>query len=102
MRLSGSWLRRSAPNISVEPVIKQLDPVRDEISGRIYEFYLFHLRWLGGEIRLNDEHTGYAWVNRHDYKNYPVMRGVDIDLLYLDIWPEGIHNRGLNSIRTGL
>ena len=74
-------------DISVEPV-QQLDPVRDEISGSIYEFYLFHLRWLGGEIRLNDEHTDYAWVNRHDYKNYPVMRGVDLDLLYLDIWPE--------------
>ncbi len=74
-------------DVSVEPV-QQLDPVRDEISGRIFEFYLFHLRWLGGEITLNDEHTDYAWVNRHDYQNYPVMRGVDLDLLYLDIWPE--------------
>jgi 8-oxo-dGTP pyrophosphatase MutT (NUDIX family) len=74
-------------DISVEPV-KQLDPVRDEISGKIYEFYLFHLRWLDGKIKLNHEHTDYAWVNRDDYKNYPVMRGVDLDLLYLDIWPE--------------
>ena len=73
-------------DISVE-LARQLDPVRDEISGRIYEFYLFHLRWLGGEIRLNHEHTDYAWVNRHDYKHYPVMRGVDLDLLYLEIWP---------------
>ena len=73
-------------NISVEP-IRHLEPVRDEISGRIYEFYLFHLHWLGGEIRLNHEHTDYAWVNRHDYKHYPVMRGVDLDLLYLEIWP---------------
>ena len=73
--------------ISVEPV-KQLDPVRDEISGRIFEFYLFHLRWLGGEITLNHEHTDYAWVSRHDYKNYPVMRGVGLDLLYLDVWPK--------------
>ena len=73
-------------DISVEPV-KQSAPIRDEISGRIFEFYLFHLLWLGGEIRLNHEHTDFAWVNRHDYKNYPVMRGVDLDLLYLDIWP---------------
>ncbi len=73
--------------ISVETV-KQLAPVRDEISGKIHEFYLFHLRWLGGEITLNHEHTGYAWVSRHDYKNYPVMRGVGLDLLYLDIWPK--------------
>ena len=73
--------------ISVEPV-KQIDPVRDEISGRIYEFYLFHLRWLSGEITLNHEHTDYAWVSRHDYKNYPVMRGVGLDLQYLGIWPK--------------
>ena len=73
-------------NISVE-LIRHLTPVRDEITGNIYEFYLFHLRWVGGEIRLNHEHTDYAWVNRHDYKHYPVMRGVDLDLLYLDIWP---------------
>ena len=73
-------------NISVE-LIRHLAPVRDEIIGNIYEFYLFHLRWMGGEIRLNHEHTDYAWVNRHDYKHYPVMRGVDLDLLYLDIWP---------------
>ena len=73
-------------NISVE-LIRHLAPVRDEITGKIYEFYLFHLRWMGGEIRLNHEHTDYAWVNRHVYKHYPVMRGVDLDLLYLDIWP---------------
>ena len=65
-----------------------IEPVRDEISGRTFEFYLFHLLWLGGEIRLNHEHTDFAWVNRHDYKNYQVMRGVDLDLLCLDIWPE--------------
>ena len=73
-------------NISVE-LIRHLAPVRDEITGNINEFYLFHLRWMGGEIRLNHEHTDYAWVNRHDYKHYPVMRGVDLDLFYLDIWP---------------
>ena len=73
-------------DISVE-LARQLEPVRDEISGRVYEFYLFHLRWLGGEIRLNHEHTDYAWVNRHEYKHYPVMRGVDLDLHYLEIWP---------------
>ena len=73
-------------DISVEPV-KQITPVRDHISGRIYEFYLFHLRWLGGNITLNHEHTDYAWVNRYGYHRYPVMRGVDLDLLYLDIWP---------------
>ena len=73
-------------DISVQ-LVRQLNPVRDKFSGHVYEFYLFHLRWVGGEIRLNHEHTDYAWVNRHDYKHYPVMRGVDLDLLYLDIWP---------------
>ncbi|MDE0283904.1 MAG: NUDIX domain-containing protein [Gammaproteobacteria bacterium] len=74
------------PDISVEP-IKQHEPVRDEIAGEIYEFHLFHLRWLGGEIRLNHEHTDYAWVSRDDYRHYPVMRGVDLDLRYLNVWP---------------
>lgn len=74
------------PDISVE-FIKRHEPVTDEIAGKIYEFHLFHLRWLGGEIRLNHEHTDYAWVNRDDYRHYPVMRGVDLDLLYLDVWP---------------
>ena len=82
---------------SVE-VIRRLEPVRDRISGRIYEFYLFHLRWLGGDIRLNHEHTDYAWVNRHDYKHYAVMRGVDLDLLYLDIWP----GEYLTAEKTGI
>ena len=80
-------LEEIGAGVSVEPV-KRIEPVRDEINGSEYEFYLFHLRWLGGEIRLNHEHTDYAWVNRHDYKNYPVMRGVGPDLLYLGIWPE--------------
>ena len=74
--------------------------MRDEISGKIYEFYLFHLRWLGGEITLNHEHTDFAWVNRCDYKNYPVMRGVHLDLLYLDIWPrEYIWGQSKNTLK---
>ena len=84
-------------DISVE-LVRQLDPVSDEFSGRVYEFYLFHRRWLGGKVKLNHEHTDYAWVNRYDYKSYPVMRGVDLDLLYLDIWP-GEH---LNAEKTSV
>ena len=74
-------------DISVQAV-KRHGPVRDEIDGKVYEFYLFHLRWLGGGIRLNHEHTDYAWVSRDEYRRYPVMRGVDLDLRYLDVWPE--------------
>ena len=74
-------------------LIRQLAPVRDEIPGKIYEFYLFHLRWLAGKVKLNHEHTAYAWVNRHDYINYPAMRGVDLDLFYLEIWPREYLNQ---------
>lgn len=77
----------TGPGVSVE-LIKRHGPVTDEIAGKIYEFHLFHLRWLGGEIRLNHEHTDYAWVSRDDYPRYPVMKGVDLDLLYLNVWPE--------------
>ena len=83
---SRELIEEIGPGISVEP-IKRHEPVRDEIAGKIYEFHLFHLRWLDGEIRLNHEHTDYAWVSRDDYRHYPVMRGVDLDLLCLDVWP---------------
>ena len=84
---SRELIEEIGPGISVE-TIKRHEPVRDEIAGKTYEFHLFHLRWLGGEIRLNHEHTDYAWVSRDAYRRYPVMRGVDLDLRYLNVWPE--------------
>ena len=78
--------------ISVE-LLNQLEPVRDNHFDGVYEFHLFHLRWHGGEISLNQEHTDYVWVSRHDYKNYPVMKGVDLDLFYLKIWPKEYLNQ---------
>lgn len=73
-------------NFALEP-IKDFGPVRDSFYGGVYEIYLFHFLWLGGEIRLNHEHTDYAWVDRHAYKRYRVMDGIDEDIRYLDIWP---------------
>jgi len=65
-----------------------IGPVRDSYYGGIYEIYLYHHHWLDGEVRLNHEHTQYAWVDRNSYKNYPVMDGIDEDIRYFDIWPE--------------
>jgi len=79
-------------DISLEPV-KHLQPVRDRHYGGCYEFYLFHLRWIDGKITLNHEHTDFAWVNKEDYKSYDVMRGVDEDLLYLQVWPRDYLNQ---------
>ncbi len=67
--------------------ITDIGPVRDTHYGGIYEIYLFHFTWQTGSIRLNHEHTDYAWVGREDFKSYKVMDGVDEDILYLDIWP---------------
>jgi 8-oxo-dGTP pyrophosphatase MutT (NUDIX family) len=64
-----------------------LGPVRDSFYGGIYEVHLFHYRWLGGGITLNHEHTAYAWVGPEEYRNYPVMDGMDEDIAYLKIWP---------------
>jgi len=69
-------------DISLAPV-KHLQPVRGQLCG--YEFYLFHLRWIDGKVTLNHEHTDFAWVNKADYKSYDVMKGVDEDLLYLQV-----------------
>ncbi len=67
-------------------LIKYFGPVRDTFYGGIYELYLFHQQWLNGNIHLNHEHTDYAWVDRDEYKSYPIMDGIDEDLIYLNIW----------------
>ena len=77
---------------SIEP-IKEFGPVRDSFYGGIYEIYLFHSLWLGGDIRLNHEHTDYVWLNRYEYKNYRVMDGIDEDIRYLNIWPSEYLNQ---------
>lgn len=70
----------------IKPV-NRYGPVRDTWYGGIYEVHLFHFRWLGGTVRMNREHTDYAWVTKEAYRDYAVMDGVDEDLYYLDIWP---------------
>ncbi len=50
--------------------------------------HLWHMLWLGGEIRLSSEHTEYAWVDLTDYMALDVMPGVDGDLTHFGIWPE--------------
>lgn len=73
-------------------LVKCLGPIRDRLYGGRYEVHLFHLRWEGGEVILNREHTAAAWVGAEDYRRYPVMDGIDEDLLYLGIWPRSVLN----------
>ena len=68
--------------------VNQLGPLRDTFYGGIYQIYLFHQHWISGTVRLNHEHTEYAWVNKENFNNYSVMDGIDEDLLYLNIWPK--------------
>ncbi len=70
----------------------RLGPVRDTRYGGIYEIHLFHWDWLGGAIRLNEEHTDYAWVASAGYRDLEVMDGVDEDISLLRIWPDGVLN----------
>ena len=70
-----------------------LGPIRDKHYGGVYEIHLYHLLWQRGEIRLNHEHSEYAWVSRRDYKQYAVMDGIDQDLYLLNIWPLSCLNR---------
>jgi len=82
--------RELVEEIGPEHILKPVSsvgPVRDTQYGGIYEIYLYHYRWQYGTVKLNHEHTGYAWVGREDFRSYDVMGGVDEDILYLGIWP---------------
>ena len=67
--------------------------VRDSFYGGLYEIYLFHYRWLEGEIMLNPEHIDFAWVSCARYREFEVMDGIDEDLAYLNIWPRECLNQ---------
>ncbi|MFQ5658899.1 MAG: NUDIX hydrolase [Gammaproteobacteria bacterium] len=73
-------------------LVNQMGPLYDSFYGGIYRIYLYHYRWLQGEIELNDEHTDYAWVGKQAFKDYDVMDGIDEDLHYLGIWPRNCLN----------
>ncbi|RTZ59688.1 MAG: hypothetical protein DSZ33_03990 [Gammaproteobacteria bacterium] len=68
-------------------LIRELGPVSDTWYGGRFEIWLFHWRWQGGDIRLNHEHTEYAWVSSDQYRGYAVVDGVDEDLAWLEVWP---------------
>ena len=68
-------------------LVNEYGPVSDSFYGGNYRIYLYHYRWLDGEVLLNHEHTDYAWVSKEQFRNYDVMDGMDEDLLYLNIWP---------------
>lgn len=73
-------------------LLNRLGPVRDTFYGGVFEIHLFHYRWHGGVVSLNDEHSAYAWVGRDDYRAYPVMDGIDEDIAYFGIWPRRFLN----------
>jgi 8-oxo-dGTP diphosphatase len=81
--------------------LSSMGPVRDSYYGGIYEIYLFHRRWLNGDVKLNHEHTAFAWVRREKYKDYPVMDGIDEDIRYFNIWPSKLLNTERLPDRNG-
>lgn len=64
-----------------------LGPVRDTFYGGRFEIHLFHYRWHGGSIALNEEHTAFRWVGPDEFSQLDVMLGVEQDIVLLDIWP---------------
>lgn len=69
--------------------ITHVGPVRDQCYGGIYEVDLFHYRWRGGDITLNEEHTDYAWVEPGHCMDYPIMPGIRNNLAGLGLLPGG-------------
>ncbi|MGD9600342.1 MAG: NUDIX hydrolase [Gammaproteobacteria bacterium] len=70
--------------------IRALAPIRDSFYGGVYEIHLFHLRWLGGEIVLNFEHTEFRWADAVTHRDLPMMDGIEEDLALLGIWPREV------------
>ncbi|MGH8245151.1 MAG: NUDIX hydrolase, partial [Gammaproteobacteria bacterium] len=56
-------------------LIKNVGPVRDSLYGGKYEVHLFHYRWESGVVRLNHEHTDYAWVSPEAFRKFDPMDG---------------------------
>jgi 8-oxo-dGTP pyrophosphatase MutT (NUDIX family) len=73
--------------------LRILGPIRDSFYGGVYEIHLFHLRWLGGEVRLNHEHTAYQWAGLKDYTALNLMDGIEEDIALLEIWPRAALNQ---------
>ena len=76
-------------------LVRYLGPLRDTYYGGIYEIHLFHRHWLAGDVRLNHEHSAFAWVSPERFRDYPVMDGIDEDIALLGLWPQ----RWLNPAR---
>jgi 8-oxo-dGTP diphosphatase len=67
-------------------LVNRCGPLQDAWYRGRYSVYLLHYRWLWGRIRVNDEHTTYAWVARNEYRDYITMHGVDDNLARLSVW----------------
>ena len=44
----------------------------------------FFAEYLGGDVRLDDEHSEYAWVRAEDLSNYDLIEGVDHEIKLVD------------------
>ena len=67
-------------------------PLRDTFYGGRYEIHLFLARWLSGTVRLNHEHTAFAWVGQGDIADVDVMLGIEEDIALLGFWPRSCLN----------
>ena len=67
--------------------VKSVGPIRDTFYGGRFELHLFHYRWLGGRIELNEEHTAFRWAGPDEFGDLNAMLGIEQDIVLLDIWP---------------
>lgn len=65
---------------------ESLDPVAG-LGQPHLRVHLFRYRWLSGEVRLNEEHTRFAWIAEPEFRTLDVIAGVDADLTYFRLWP---------------
>lgn len=45
------------------------------LNGKLYELHAFKVNHFTGQIKLNDEHTDFAWVAPHELDNYEIIAG---------------------------
>ncbi|MDO8628640.1 MAG: NUDIX domain-containing protein [Nanoarchaeota archaeon] len=59
-------------------LVKRLAPFKAKMSDRTRIVHPFLFDALTNDVRLNDEHAGFAWIDHSELDNYHCVEGLDL------------------------